>query len=607
MKIKKIISQSIALSLIFNTFMLNISLADSEYYEYIEGKLLSIDDTFSGSIKEMEVFGETIQDPNNLSDIQSVGDLYVDEKGNPILDKNGNKQYIIKLTSTNKNLFNNKDIIQGVYNYGTVGGTPVFRESDVRLTLAPENSIPIRPNTVITCKSDKFNFGVAELNNGVSLGDTGWQQKSVTFTTKPETTHIAFNLSKGDTPAGTEKITVDDLLPGDIMLYYGDEAVDLVEHLSSEIKIILPHQLQKAGDVSDKLYYDKSNNSFIVEKNIEDLILTGDEAWYGVNYNGEKTYQFGVNEGFDFTHNSVVLSDKFLQFPDKLLNRDKETISIRNNSNGIPTLYIRLEIDKLIGTKLDGFKEWLRNNHTLVKYKLSSPKISRLYFDDKMLSFYDEQTNLFVNSPNSIQPDIRVMIDKLPNLAIDAINEALSSQTIESISYARSLINQMEESSLKDMLQDKLNSLFNSSILEIDKKTISANADVYIKYKNTLSLSLNTNSIIFDDFTGVEDMEKLSAVSLTIGSSLPYEVKASLEAPIQNNDNTTTLDSNILSVKESSSDIYKTFSNISDSLLILNGNANESNLHNIDFKLSGGLLSKADAYKTVVKFTVNQH
>ena len=56
-----------------------------------------------------EIWGNTVQDENDLSNIQSVGDLYIDENGNPILDDEGNEQYKLELESySDGNLYLNE-------------------------------------------------------------------------------------------------------------------------------------------------------------------------------------------------------------------------------------------------------------------------------------------------------------------------------------------------------------------------------------------------------------------------------------------------------------------------------------------------------------------
>lgn len=65
-------------------------------YMPFEGKNIRIDNSKVGWIRDFKMSGETYQDPNNLSDIQSAGDL-VDGR------------YKIEILSQNKNLFNIED------------------------------------------------------------------------------------------------------------------------------------------------------------------------------------------------------------------------------------------------------------------------------------------------------------------------------------------------------------------------------------------------------------------------------------------------------------------------------------------------------------------
>ena len=58
-----------------------------------------------------EIWGNTIQDENDLNIIQSVGELYVDEEGNPILDEEGNEQYKLELISSDGGNQSNKTTI----------------------------------------------------------------------------------------------------------------------------------------------------------------------------------------------------------------------------------------------------------------------------------------------------------------------------------------------------------------------------------------------------------------------------------------------------------------------------------------------------------------
>ena len=120
-----------------------------------------------------------------------------------------------------------------------------------------------------------------------------------------------------------------------------------------------------------------------------------------------------------------------------------------------------------------------------------------------------------------------------------------------------------------------------------------------------LSLSLNSNSISFNDFNGTEDLQQDRAPELSINSSLPYEINAYLQEEIQNADKSETMDKSILNLKESSDSDYKEFVDIETKLnLVPHNDAGNNKIHNFDFKLNGGIAHKKDVYKATIKFEV---
>lgn len=115
MKLKTFVARGLTFGIVLN-YLSVLSFANAEItnrYQTLEGEYITIDDSSEGNLEEIEIFGNTVQDPDNLENIQSVGDLYVDELGNPILDKQGRKQYKIDVSSMGKNLLNYEDFISG--------------------------------------------------------------------------------------------------------------------------------------------------------------------------------------------------------------------------------------------------------------------------------------------------------------------------------------------------------------------------------------------------------------------------------------------------------------------------------------------------------------
>lgn len=189
--------------------------------------------------------------------------------------------------------------------------------------------------------------------------------------------------------------------------------------------------------------------------------------------------------------------------------------------------------------------------------------------------------------------------------AINSVELVMLNPTVENLSKARNMVNLLGDSPLKDTLQDNLNSI--GIDITLDKKSATANMDIYIKSENMLSLSLNTNNITFDGFSGVEDIEKLNAVNLTVSSSLPYEVNAYLAHEIQNASKSNTMDKRILNIKANSELSYMTFADTVNPIMLLDSQLPGNNIiHGIDLKLKGNIAHEKDVYKTTIKFEVKQ-
>ena len=206
-----------------------------------------------------------------------------------------------------------------------------------------------------------------------------------------------------------------------------------------------------------------------------------------------------------------------------------------------------------------------------------------------------------------IPANMKTVVDRIANNALELVDEALNISNINNISRARFWVNQMEESILKDELQQKLNEILSVDGMELERQTVSSNIDVYIKSENMLSLSLDTNNVMFDNFSGVEDVEMLNAVNLTVNSSLPYKINACLMSEIQNANKSEKIDSDMLKIKANSENDYKDFTNTLIPVILLDDQNSGNNIsHKIDLKLSSNQAHKADVYKTVIKFEAEQ-
>ncbi|MBQ8997222.1 MAG: hypothetical protein IJ086_00855 [Clostridium sp.] len=165
---------------------------------------------------------------------------------------------------------------------------------------------------------------------------------------------------------------------------------------------------------------------------------------------------------------------------------------------------------------------------------------------------------------------------------------------------AQASLNNLPDGELKTKLQNRINNIKTTSL------THSGNIDVYIKPQNILSLSLDTNVVTFEDYSGTESLEILGAIGLTVDSTLPYDLNSYLESEICSINGDKTLDRNVLNLKESSSNEYKHFRNIKEKVTLLaDCDSGYKKSHSIDMKLNPSVF-ETDVYKTVVKFEIEQ-
>lgn len=227
----------------------------------------------------------------------------------------------------------------------------------------------------------------------------------------------------------------------------------------------------------------------------------------------------------------------------------------------------------------------------------SRSNLTSVVIDDKIYCIGGRDNSSYFNTVEAYD----VLLEQIE----ESVEKAESSRNPEDIKNARDLVNKLPESSNKDILNDRLNAIL-PNIDSPTPQSVSGNSDIYIKMKNVLSLSLDTNVVIFEDFSGTEDIEKQNAISLTVVSSLPYEVNAFLESEIQNSDGSKIIDKSTLGIKLNNSTDYGIFTSINTPLNLLNNQAGgQSNTHGIDLILKKNI-QKADVYKTTIKFEANQ-
>lgn len=294
------------------------------------------------------------------------------------------------------------------------------------------------------------------------------------------------------------------------------------------------------------------------EELLDNVSLPIDLMGYSLIQNGDKVYITGGSTKGDFISDSVFMYNL-----------------LTNNFD---------EIGKL---------NTARRHHSSILYK------------NQILTFGGEisESNSFETIDKTEIFDLNSNISS-ENISMDSSRKLFATQTIDDKLYIIGGSNK-KNTSLSDISTYNLEYIHKPSVLNSNSTT--SKIDVYIKPENTLSLSVDTNSVTFEDYNGLEDIESLNSINMSVVSSLPYVINAYLETPINNSDSSDSIDFSLLKIRESSQPDYKTFPQLKTKLELLGRQeATDNRTHSIDLKLEGGETSKASVFRTTLKIELAQ-
>ena len=395
-----------------------------------------------------------------------------------------------------------------------------------------------------------------------------------------------------------------------VMIEEGENATNIIRQVAYKKNINLKEPLRGLPNgVKDRII--KKDGQWVVERNCAEIVLDGYNAEWRLHHDvsDDSTSHFQTinvlakpSEDTSMNKTVNVVSDLFMSETADNLWNSRTLESICSNKSG--KIGIRIKNSRLSSIDSDGLNEWLRKNPITIVYQLPKPQYEILNVETSIRLFED---TTHILSTSNIPCNMNVTVDRVANRAIEFIEMAKANPSTENLSQARYWVNLMSESALKEELQEDINGISDISDVVLEKKYITTGLDIYLKSENMLSLSLNTNSIVFDNFSGVEDMVKDNAVNLMVNSSLPYQLNAYLEDEIQNADKSKTMDKSILKIKENSETAYKTFNDIKTKLVLKDSCSKGNGInHSIDLKLKSNKAFETDTYKTVIKLEVEQ-
>ena len=360
------------------------------YYQEYEGTFItatnkSEDDTLDTSryIEVTEIWGNTVQDENNLEDIQSVGELYVDEQGEPILDDLGKEQYKIEIESCNCiNLFNKSDI--------TVNGADSI--SNIFIPVVEGEKI-----TSTSSRSDGWmKFELYDINKIKKYSNFGNIQSNKCTITIPNNIH--FIKPVFSTLAMFDAMTI----RGDRILKYES----FIPQVQNKTTILLPCQLQKVGNVYDRLYWDSEKGKYVVEKNVVFNIIDGSETFQWKGFNSEISFMYSIKNNYNLKPSSDLITSRI-----KYLGRlgYSSTMTFRELDMELGLIFPKGPPTEWETNTVAKYNKWIQEENVKIYGISNTSQLIETNITEKIqLPCYSEKTHIFVNS--TVDATMKVLV-----------------------------------------------------------------------------------------------------------------------------------------------------------------------------------------------------
>lgn len=325
--------------------------------------MLTINNTLDGYLKDVEIKGNTIQDTSNLADIRSVGDKV-----------EGQELYEIPVLSRGKNLFNGK--WERGYALNLEPSSPLYGKTQVGENYSTtQDFIKVSPN-------ETYYFT-----------DTTAQRWVVFYDKDKKPISHDQRWSNCVTPNNTAYIKFyDHNTRVDAFPNYSVSTIDNVyePYQEDKLTILSPVQLEKVGDVADRIIY--KDGVWGVEKNIGTIVLNGTQTFnYITTTNGFGKFRYDISNGVKFTSLlATIVSSNFNSV--EWTSPTKEQIQYGNgltsNIGGIGLIVNNISST----TELNNY---LKVTPITIKYQLGTPQFIPLPHDQQIkLRTFANKTNI---------------------------------------------------------------------------------------------------------------------------------------------------------------------------------------------------------------------
>ena len=394
---------------------------DGVFWTEKVGNFISADDTYEYKLKEIEVFGDTWQDENNLEDIQHAGELYVDDEGQPILDAEGKEQYKFEIEVCNANFYK-----EGFVKWDS---RVLIDEEEIEFLASSsiKNFVDLEPNTQYTfgCRSKKLTDGYTNIRFYYTDGTNSTHGFESPLNEFGKFTTATSNLNKtiesfaifGN--ANKSRIT-------DLVISEGTKTEN-IPHKSYKQTILLPCQLMRVGDVADRLFWNDDKGKYVVEKNVEMAILNGLETWrIDRPTETHQTMYIDKNSHDEFANfKTQALPNMFSSYTKKVVTTldtwtaIEKCMAYGNNDR----YFLMFRVDK---SEYDTISSWtteLIKNNITVYFECETPQLIETNITEQLtIPTYNNKTHVYVINSNNAKATIKAKFPLKTASAVATLN-----------------------------------------------------------------------------------------------------------------------------------------------------------------------------------------
>ena len=355
--------------------------------ETVSENYITIKDSVDGSITDIEILGNTVQSVSDLSDIQSAGTLQDDGL------------YKMSILSCGKNLISELEL--GTISSGVNSdSSSYFRtKSHIKVSSSKqyhlkEHNLNVTEMVVYFYKNETY---ISNLTIRASFG---------LITIPQDVTHIRIRVNSSDVQSSK------------LQLEEGVVATTYEEPKYNKSSILLPCQLEKVGDVSDRLFR-REDGVWCIEKNIDSKILDTSKCTITkmADVNGKNRYKILITS---------ILADKNI-----IQNTSTQNIL---STIASPSTWVKISGGSEVGvcstdndiifclenvTTVEDFKILLNNARII--YSVLTPQIIELPLEQQIqLNSFLDTTNVFTED-TVIEPTIKCTIPKSLGASVQSL------------------------------------------------------------------------------------------------------------------------------------------------------------------------------------------